>query len=310
MSQATEALLTNTIQRHFGLREPLVRSRVSQIFDMGSTDSRIIDEMGWVGYGSPEQIRPGQSVPMKQIEQDFGKRFIIIDYAMGDYCTFMDWDDDKAGVLHRMLPAKGGGMAKAFATLEERIAAIYIGTYGFASGSSLATMADGVSLFNTAHPISRVDTGQTWSNRPSTDVALSISSLKEACRQLRIQKAPNNVDILANEPAKLVFGSANDYAAREILAAGYEPYDSKFTKNVLAGEGIQPIYWPYFETNSGKAWFVLGQQHGLKYIIRQRVKFATDTMVTSLSYVFVGWYRAAVGASTARGSYGSYGPTS
>lgn len=308
MSQITEALLTNTIQRHFGLRNKLVKSRIPSIFEVGSTDSRIVDEMGWVGYGSPEQIRPGQSVPMKEFYQDFGKRFVVVDYAMGDYCTFMDWDDDKGGVLHRMLPAKGGAMAVAFATLEERVCALFLGTYGFASGTSVATMSDGVSLFNTAHPLSRVNTSVTWSNRPSTDTPLSIASLKEACRQLRMQKAPNGLDILANEPAKLVYGYANDYVAREILAAGYQPYSADYTKNMLAGENIQPIYWPYFETNDGKAWFVLGQTHGLRFIRRQPVRFAGDTIVQSLSHVFVAWDRFTVGASTPRGVYGSYGP--
>lgn len=306
MSTNLTSLFSKGIDRFFGWKYDQYDSKIGQIFHEGTMDTRVLDRQSFRGYGLPAERKPGGLIEQGSVAQSYGKRYIAVGYALGDSLPYEDREDDQYGFLSRLIPATGGAMANSFRLLEELMALKFVTTYGFASGTSVPTMADGLSLFNTAHPVSLGSTA-TYANRPSTDVPLSLTSYQDARVALMGQYAGNGLNIISNMPRVLVVSLKNELMARHILSPGLQPFTADNTKNLVAGEGCEPVVWPYLTTNSSKAWFVVGKTHHLNFLRRQNVRSKVSEEDTNLSYCVTMYCRFVVGADDARGTYGSYG---
>ncbi len=300
-------LLAPGIDRHFNIEYDEYPSVISELFHVETTKSRVIQSQGWIRPGLPERIRPGETVPHGDFGASFGKKYIVLDYALGFAIPFVDVEDDQYGVINRIVPMQGGAFAQSFRTLEEICAARFFGTVGFQSGTSVPGMADGVSLFNIAHPVSAQNPSVTVANRPTTDVALSATSLKAALIALTTQMAPNNLHKIRNDARLLVISPQNRFVARQLLQTDWEPNSPNLNQNVIRQDGLRALEWPYFDTNNGAAWFVLGQRHHLYWYVRQRPKTIVDKDTQRLSWIVVQYARFAWGADDWRGTYGTYG---
>jgi hypothetical protein len=305
------AVFSDGISKHIGITLRERPSMVPRIFHLHNAESKFIDEQNWENYGAPVLKMPKQAIAWGEAKQSFGKRYKWVVYALGDLISKEDWTDDKYGVLHRLIPQKGGGMARAFATNYEIQHANLFTTYGYVSGTSVAGMFDGVSLFNTAHPISMSNTGTTAANRPTTDVDLSVTSWQAAAVNLRLQKEENNYTYLDNEPSALVVNPVSNYVAKQILRGEWQPFSADRTTNPIREEGIELLQWPYFTksgaTGTNNAWFVLGKTHHLNSFMRWPYECDTDYSGYLMAYEFYCSQRFGLGASNWRGLYGSLG---
>lgn len=305
-------LFQKGIEDNFFLRLSMYDPEWRRIFHVHETGDRYIWTQGWQGYDLPEPRVPGQRIVQGQFQPSFGKAFIMQNFGLGDAVPQEDIDDDLYAVIKYALASKAGFMAVAFMDLWQYRTAGFFQNQGFASGSSVAGMADGVSLFNTAHPIAASNLGTTYSNRPSVDADLSVATWQAMATALRVQKYPNNRTFANNKLRCLVINPALSYVAWQIRnAKPYEPGSANFTPNRIADEGVDIIEWPYFQksgaTGTNNAWFGIAEKHYLHFYMRSAPKSQTDYDIGTNSQIITMLTRGDYGAEDARGTYGSVG---
>jgi hypothetical protein len=163
------------------------------------------------------------------------------------------------------------GLQDVFATTKEIYAANI-----FNNGSVFDTTVggDGVSLFNTAHPI---DNG-TVANRPTTDIDLNESSLLTAMTTIRNTWVDErNIKIAARADVLLVPAPLEPVAVR-LLRTPLRPGTSDNDVNAIlhVGGGMRDYIVNEFLT-SAFAWFVKTDKRGLIYY--ERIPFELDMYV-------------------------------
>lgn len=305
-------LFQKGLEDNFFVRMEYYEPEWRRIFHVHGTGDRYIWKQGWQGYDIPEPRIPGQRIVQQGFQPSFGKAYIIQNFGLGDAVPEEDIEDDIYGVIKYSLAAKAGFMAVAFMDLWQYRTAGFFQNQGYATGNAVAGMADGVSLFNTAHPIAASNLGATYSNRPSNDADLSVSSWQVMSTALRVQKYPNNRTFSNNKLRCIVINPALSYVAWEIRhGKPYKPNSADFTMNRIADEGVDIIEWPYFQksgaTGTNNAWFGVGQNHSLNFYMRSAPKSKTDYDVGTNSQIVIMLTRGDYGADDARGTYGSSG---
>lgn len=311
-TELTPLLITKGISKWLHESLDVYPSMIPEIFHVESTTSRVVDHQALQTYGLPSSRTPGTNVLFQGLYPGYGKRYVVVDYAMGDFIPVEDWDDDEYGVYGRLLPKQGGALARAFVTLREYSAATFI--KNDVLGTSSTAFGDGAPLCYSAHPISPQNPGQTASNRPAVDGDLSVYMYTLGSTNLRTQYAPDGVTILRNQPEKLIIHPANRYVARQILRGDWYPGTADRNVNFIKEDNVQIVEWPYFLAGASStqsyqnAWVLQGSSHHMYWINRQAAATVrTDFAINSLSYVWVANDRFVVGASDWRGIYGSPG---
>jgi hypothetical protein len=322
VSQDFVALLNKGINKHLLLEEPMMESVLPDLFHMIDMDGRYMDRVTWQTYSNPQRRNPMEQVAPGQFMQSFAKRYTPVAYALGDMIAEEDWRDDRYGVMTRLLPAKGGALARAHSVLREIVAAQYIQILGFAAdpatlSTPIPTMADGRPLFSNYHPVSRQNNNVFFSNRPSVGVDLSNSSYQIAAATLRQQPMPNNVELRPNEPRILCVNPNQHYLAKQIISGEWFYNTADRNTNFAKDDNIKLVEWAYFRQNGTNAaagnelayngWFIEGKEHFLNFVDRERVQIKTDYITAVLAYTFVSWAAFVVGADDSRGLYGSPG---
>lgn len=317
MSQNLSPLFSKGIQDHFGIAYALYPSQIPQIFNMRKMDGRYTDEQLWEMYQLPVRRSPGTPVAQSQFQPSFAKRYIPVTYALGDVIAQEDWDDDQYGVIARVLPSKGGALARSHATLREIVCANFFKNIAFAvAGNNTPGTSDGRPIFDLSHPVSLSNPSQVYANKPSVAVDFSTSAYQAAQVNLMTQYAANNVEIIRNNGRKLVHNPTERYVVSQVLKGDWQPYSADLTDNKLVqNDNIEPVCWPYWQisgangaaTNAYNAWMLLGEEHMLNFLTRQEVEIHTDYAVNSLAYVFASMARFAVGATDWRGLFASIG---
>jgi hypothetical protein len=304
------SLFSKGMTRHFNLEYKELNRVCDRIFHVNKTESRFVDAQGWELFDQFDTRLPGEPVKQAAIRESFGKRYTVVNYGLGDTIPFEDWKDDQYGVLNRLLPKKGGALARAWNVTRERICADMFKNLAYKSGTSIAGSPDGVSLFNTAHPVSKFNSATTKSNRPSTDADLSIATYQAAITNLGKQAAPNNVEFIDNAPRLLVVENSQQYIAKQILKGDWEIGTADRNLNVVKGIG-DVLVWSYFEksgaTGTNNAWFVVGENHSLNIFDRQELEMDSDEDISTQSFIFVATARMVVGFDDWRGTFGSTG---
>lgn len=312
-SADVNSLFVKGISKHFGLEYNVLPRMADSIYHVETTKSRYEDFQGWQTYQLFESRLPGEAVKQGFFAENYAKRFIIVNYGLGDSVPFEDWRDDQYSVYTKMLPAKGGGLARSWNVTRERIAAGYFINLAYLAGTSIAKSPDGVSLFNTAHPLSRLNAATTVANRPTNEINLSYAAYIAMKANIRKQKAPNGVEFLDNAPRVLVYNPDYDAIAQLIKNNDWAVNSADRDKNVvkLWGDPLELVPWAYFEksgaTGTNNAWFVVGREHMLYLFEREDFDMYSQEDINTLAYVFAATARMEVGHADWRGTYGSVG---
>ena len=314
MSTAIASLFGKGINKHFGLEYKQHTPKFRSLFHSENMSGRILDRQGWEIYGPPTITLPLNPVHMDQIQESFSKRYFPIKRTLGDVIAEEDWEDDQYGVLHRVVPSRGGAMARVFIARQEYDAANTLGVLGFSTASPVPGSPDGVSLFNTAHPVSKANSGTTVSNRPSVDADLSHTTYYAGYSNLVQQMEPNNFNIIDNAPAKLWFNPTQRPIAVQIARGDWQRDTAQFQMNMGKLDGLDLVEWPYWRVtgapstaNSWNAWGLEGMNHSLVFADRQAFKARSDYDINVQGYVFVAYIRYDFGWDDFRGTYGSKG---
>jgi hypothetical protein len=201
------------------------------------------------------------------------------------------------------------GLAKSFADYWEIQAANIFNTAGTYNAS---IGGDGVSLLNSAHPLTETSpfVGGSWANRPSVDVDLNEATLIGGMKQIRsgfVNEA--GLKIRARGKMLLVPVNLEDVAARLVktdLRPGTSDNDVNAIHSVSGGIRDYEVF-DYFTSNF--SWFIKTDVEGLIHIDRvgfeldMHVDFMTDNLLVK------GYQRAGFFYNDPRCLYGSL-PTS
>lgn len=311
MSTNLYPLYTKGLDRQFLLHLMTYQPVWKRLFHMNTTNKRYIWAQGWQGYNLPSFRLPGNSIKQDIFQPSFGKQYIVANYALGDAIAEEDIDDDLYAVIKFVLAQKGGYMAIAFEDLLEYLTAGFFATQGFATGTTVAGMADGLSLFNTVHPIAASNLGATYSNRPAVDADLSVAVVQAMSTALWTQKAPNNLTYLRNDLKKIVVNPALHYVAHQVTKYKWEPYSANRTENPIKNQNIEIEEWPYFtksgSTGTNNAYFGMAEKHYCNFYMRSAPRSKTDYDIGTNSQVMIMMSRHTQGADDARGVWGSTG---
>lgn len=180
----------------------------------------------------------------------------------------------------------------------------------FRNGFTTALTADGVSIFNSAHPLIG---GGTQSNTASGgSSALTPDSLNTAIVNL-VEQADQSGVIRGDSPAVLLVPPALWKHAREITDSALIADSGNNNVNVYRsalGITVWTSHWlGTVAGGSNTAWFLLAKRHGFSRIIRQGLETAlTDWRYSNnLTYRYQANFREAYFCADYAGSYGSVG---
>lgn len=256
----------------------------------------------------PEGTRPAYD----GLVQSGTKKYLHLPYGLASQVTRQLVEDDKYGII-RQIP-KAHARSALFA--REAVSASVLNL-----GFSLITTDDGVTLFNTAHPLpggaSATATGPgvsnisnsagTYPNRPSPDVDFSFTAMQQAInyfyrfidgRGIPAMVRPKTVFL----PPELI------KVGREVLGTPGQPGNANNDINWLQGENLNFISLNYLTSPS--AWFMFAgkEETQLKFYERVPIQAQTDDDFQTQVLIFLSTQRFSAGATTWIGTFGSNGP--
>jgi phage major head subunit gpT-like protein len=233
-------------------------------------------------------------------------------WALGVRTSFELFRDDQYNLIKQVPKALA---RSAQFTREQQ--AFNVFNLGF---TNAITTTDGVSLFNTQHPLlggvkatnigpglsSIIAAAGTFPNRPLVDSDLSVTALQNAMDSFeRLVDSQGLPSVL--KPKYVLIPPEVRWIAREILGSPHAPYTAENQINSLVAEDLQYCIGHYLTSN--QAWFVLcdKESHQLKYFDRDPLDedYSDDFDTKSLKQVV--YMRFSVGATSWMGVWGSAG---
>jgi hypothetical protein len=157
-----------------------------QTFKVEDSERMTEIAMNVVGFGDIPEKPEGQPYVTDLLRPGFEKRVTHTEFGMGFEVTKTALEDDRYDQLKKypMWLAFSAGYV-----MEKRAANIKN------NGFSTETTADGVALFSTSHNLAG---GGTFRNRPSSDVALSWNSLRDAIIDLETETKHDSGQLAAS----------------------------------------------------------------------------------------------------------------
>jgi len=164
---------------------------------------------------------------------------------------------------------------------------------------------DGVTLINNAHPISQ---GRTYSNKLSTDAAMSQTSVEQLLIQVR-SAVDNNGKRIRLKAEQLVVPPALEFQAEVILKSVLRSGGADNDLNPIKSTGMLPNgAHVVTRLSSSKAWFVqTNAENGLMLVMRRPLERSTEGDFETDSMRYKATERYATGWHDARNLYGTSG---
>lgn len=268
----------------------------SQIFNVGPSTRAYEEEVLMAGLGAVPAKPEGEVLRMDDPIQGGSYRLTHQSYALGFQVTREMYSDDQYGKIKRVSSDFSASIKQ---TVEAAPANIL--TNGFTATTGTITI-DGVTLFNTAHPLLG---GGTYSNRAATDISLSVSGMQEIV--LLFEKMVNERGLIKRSiPATLVIPPDLQYVAGEILNSAYKPNTGNNEVNVMQGR-LEPVMNHYLTSRT--AWFVLAEKtkHFLQFFWREQPSFDNQDDFFTKGANFSTFFRFSTGAWYWHGAAGSKG---
>lgn len=270
----------------------------TQFFNAEASSRAYEEDFNWAGFEPFQPYDELEDIQLRNAKPGFKVRYVHRKWG-GGYKLSQELVDDNlySGVIDQF-PAH---LARAGRATKEGVAASVF-NLGF---SSTQPGGDGVSLFNTAHPLQGAG-GGTDSNTFNTPTALSHTALKDAIVQLKRTKADDGI-FSPVTPSILLVPDALKFTAQEILGTDKVPYSADNTTNVLTSEGLSVVSWSYLTDEDN--WFLLAPkaQTRLTYFERWPLRHVMKDIELNQSMVHMSYERYAFGFSDHYGTFGVQG---
>jgi hypothetical protein len=290
MLPVLEELFRSELEQAAGIRE--------QLFKVVPTDRDIWQSSELHDMPLFSAVSEGEDYSFQRPRQGANKTLTVLKYGLGFSISEEAVDDGKFDFISDAVKK----MAKSGKESQE-IAAMNVINNGF----SAETVADGLSLFNTAHTL---PSGLTFRNRPSSEVDLSPSALDAALVDMETQFIGDSGIIYKMRPKKLLVHPTSKRYAMEIVGSDLKADSMDNNMNSLKGDGLSVVASPHLSDTD--SWFLLcaPEETGLRIISRKPIETkaaGADAGFVNDSILYKSRYREKVGAIHAFGVWGTQG---
>lgn len=290
--QNMSALMAPYLRKIMMDRYKQLKRQYTKIFNVEDSTKMFETELGMTGFGLIPELAEGEKVTYDDPLMGYSTRFVHVKYGLGYQITEEAIADDQ----YKMLGKKMANQLGKSAHVTKEILAASILNNGF----SVANGPDGVSLFNTAHPLVG---GGVYGNRPSVGAALGATALKNALIQFRRTPDDRGKQLMIS-PKYLIVTPDLEYTAYELLNSTLVPGSGNNDVNSLKG-ALEIIVLDYVTTAT--QWMVAADKsdHGLVWYDRQDLKLQDTTDFDSGAAKYKATWRSSCGFRDWRGIWGT-----
>ena len=282
----------------FGLEYARYGEEHKEIYETETSERSFEEETKLSGFTAAPVKNEGSAIRYDNAQEAWTARYNHETIAQGFSLTEEAIEDN----LYDSLSSRyTKALARSMAYTKQVKAAAVLNS-GF---SSAYPGGDGVSLFNTAHPLV---SGGTNSNMPSTPADLNETSLEAAVIQIAAWTDERGL-LIAAKPRKLIIPSALQFVATRLLETSLRVGTTDNDINALKNNGSIPEGYAinHFLTDTN-AWFLTTDvPNGMKHFVRIPMSTGMDGDFDTGNVRYKARERYSFGWSDPLGMYGSQG---
>jgi len=282
----------------FGLEYARYGEEHKEIYETETSERSFEEETKLSGFSAAPVKNEGTAIAYDNAQEAWTTRYNHETIALGFSITEEAIEDN----LYDSLSARyTKGLARAMAYTKQVKAASVLNN-GFTSSY---VGGDGVSLFNTSHPLVN---GGTNSNTPSTQVDLNETSLEAAVIQIAAWTDERGL-LIAAKPKKLVIPPSLMFVAKRLLDTELRVATNNNDINAIKQMGAIPEGYTvnHFLTDPN-AWFLTTDvPNGMKHFIRTPLAQSMDGDFDTGNVRYKSRERYSFGWSDPLGIWGSSG---
>jgi hypothetical protein len=284
----------------FGMEYSRYGEEHKEIYETETSERSFEEETKLSGFSAAPVKNEGSAIAYDNAQEAWSTRYTHETIALGFSITEEAIEDN----LYDSLSARyTKALARAMAYTKQVKAAAVLNN-GF---SSSYPGGDGVSLFNTAHPLV---SGGTNSNTPSTQVDLNETSLEAAVIQIAAWTDERGL-LIAAKPRKMVVPPALMFVAKRLLDTELRVSTADNDINAIKQMGAIPEGYTvnHFLTDPN-AWFLTTDvPNGMKHFVRTPLQNSMDGDFDTGNVRYKARERYSFGWSDPLGMWGSSGST-
>lgn len=246
----------------------------------------------------------GQAIVAVDPLEGITQRVFHTEWGIGFEVTQTNWEDDLMKNKGSALRAASTGIPNSLIERQEVEMHRPFNTEGF--DGTFTVLPDNSTLFATAHSPVAGGEAAAQGNRPSPDVALSLSAYRLRLINFRLQ-TDDRGNRIPDEftPARLITTEQNRYVAFEVVKPGTRPDQENpafpnFSQNATSVE-----ITPYITTATH--WFIQARQHFMLMLWRRQPAFDSFDDRRRRVATFVGFQRFSIFPHHWRGMDGTTG---
>ena len=282
----------------FGLEYARYGEEHKELYETEKSERSFEEETKLSGFSAAPVKNEGSAIAYDNAQEAFTARYNHETIALGFSITEEAIEDN----LYDSLSARyTKALARAMAYTKQVKAASVINN-GF---SNAYLGGDGVSLFNTAHPLT---SGGTNSNRPSTAADLNETSLENAVIQIAAWTDERGL-LIAAKPRKLIIPPALMFVATRLLETSLRVGTTDNDINALKNNGAIPEGYTvnHFLTDTNGWYLTTDVPNGLKHFERSPLTNSMDGDFDTGNVRYKARERYSFGWSDPLGVFGSPG---
>ena len=282
----------------FGLEYARYGEEHKEIYETETSERSFEEETKLSGFSAAPVKNEGSAIAYDNAQEAWTTRYNHETIALGFSITEEAVEDN----LYDSLSARyTKGLARAMAYTKQVKAAAVVNN-GFSAGYP---GGDGVSLFNTAHPLIN---GGTNANTPSTQVDLNETSLEAAVIQIAAWTDERGL-LIAAKPKKLIVPPPLMFVAKRLLDTELRVGTTDNDINAIKQMGAIPEGYTvnHFLTDTNGWYLTTDVPNGLKHFIRSPLAQSMDGDFDTGNVRYKSRERYSFGWSDPLGIWGSSG---
>jgi hypothetical protein len=284
----------------FGMEYARYGEEHKEIYETETSERSFEEETKLSGFSAAPVKNEGSAIAYDNAQEAWSTRYTHETIALGFSITEEAIEDN----LYDSLSARyTKSLARAMAYTKQVKAAAVLNN-GF---SNSYPGGDGVSLFNTAHPLI---SGGVNSNTPSTQADLNETSLEAAVIQIAAWTDERGL-LIAAKPKKLIVPPALMFTAKRLLDTELRVATADNDINALKQMGAIPEGYTvnHFLTDTNGWFLTTDVPNGLKHFVRTPLQNSMDGDFDTGNVRYKARERYSFGWSDPLGMFGSSGST-
>ena len=283
----------------FGLEYKKYENEHEAIYETETSERSFEEELKLSGFGAATVKGEGTALRYDNAQEAWAARYNHETIAMGFSITEEAMEDNLYDSLSsRYTKALARSMAYT-----KQVKAAYPLNNGFSGGAFVG--GDGVTLFNTAHPLV---SGGTNSNTQSTAADLNETSLEAAVIQIAAFKDERGL-LIAARPRKLIVPPSLMFVATRLLETELRTATADNDINAIKTNGTIPEGYSvnHYLTDVDSYYLITDIPNGMKHFVRTPISTSMDGDFDTGNVRYKSRERYSFGVSDPLGIWGSPG---